>query len=114
MWVLLMNGFIGYQWIDDGTPLSLGLLLLTGGAIFVGTTYIALDTGFSWTGHFDASLQDPNRNIGLYVLYQLFPLICLVGFFLLEAYLVLRVLGEKKPMGWSLQEKSMMAVLTRR
>jgi hypothetical protein len=42
-----------------------------------------------------------NRNIGLYVLYQLFPLICLVVFFLLETVLVLRVLGELRPMSMS-------------
>ena len=96
-----MNGVVGYQLLDDGTPLSLGLLLLSAGALFIGTGYIALDTGFSWTGHFDDSLTAPNRNIGLYVLYQLFPLVCLVGFFILEAYLVLRVLGEKRPMRWS-------------
>lgn len=96
-----MNGVVGYQLLDDGTPLSLGLLLLSGGALFVGTGYIALDTGFSWTGKFDRSLTAPNRNIGLYVLYLLFPLVCLVGFFILETYLVLKVLGEKKPMGLS-------------
>lgn len=93
-----MNGVVGYQLLDDGTPLSLGLLLLSAGALFIGTAYIALDTGFSWTGRFDNSLEAPNRNIGLYILYQLFPLLCLVGFFILEAYLVLRVLGEKRPM----------------
>lgn len=93
-----MNGVVGYQLLDDGTPLSLGLLLLSAGVLFIGTGYIAFDTGFSWTGHFDASLTAPNRNIGLYVLYLLFPLICIVGFFILEMNLVLRVLGEKKPM----------------
>jgi hypothetical protein len=97
-WVLLMNGVVGYQLLDDGTPLSLGLLILSGGALFIGTAYIALDTGFSWTGHFDRSLTLPNRHIALYVLYLLFPLVCLVGFFILETYLVLRVLGEKRPM----------------
>ena len=93
-----MNGVVGYQLLDDGTPLSLGLLLLSGGALFIGTGYIALDTGFSWTGRFDDSLVAPNRNIALYILYQLFPLVCLVLFFILETYLVLRVLGEKRPM----------------
>lgn len=93
-----MNGVVGYQLLDDGTPLSLGLLLLSAGVLFIGTGYIALDTGFRWTGHFDRSLEAPNRNIGLYVLYLLFPLVSLVGFFILETYLVLRVLGEKKPM----------------
>ena len=93
-----MNGVVGYQLLDDGTPLSLGLLLLSAGALFIGTGYIALDTGFNWTGHFERSLKAPNRNIGLYVLYLLFPLVCIAGFFILETNLVLRVLGEKRPM----------------
>lgn len=101
LWILLLNGVVGYQIIDDGTPISLGLLIFSALALFVGTGYIALDTGFSWTGHFDQSLAGPNRNIGLYVLYQLLPLVCLAGFFLLETVLVLRVLGEKKPMSAS-------------
>ena len=93
-----MNAVVGFQLLDDGTPLSLGLVLGTAAAIFVGTGYIALDTGFNWTGHFHSSLQAPNRNPGLYVLYQLFPLVCLFFFFILETILVLRVLGERKPM----------------
>lgn len=93
-----MNAVVGFQLLDDGTPLSLGLILGSAFAIFVGTGYIALDTGFSWTGHFDSSLHAPNRNIGLYVLYQLFPLVCLFFFFVLETILVVRVLGERKPM----------------
>ncbi len=93
--MLLLNGVVGYQLLDDGTALSLGLLFFSALALFVGTGYIALDTGFEWTGHFKSH---ETRNTGLYVLYQLLPLICLVGFFLLETILVLRVLGEKKPM----------------
>ena len=93
-----MNGIVGFQILDDGTPLSVGLILLSGVALFIGTGYIALDTAFSYTSTFVPSLSGSNRNIALYVLYQLWPLICLVGFFLLETVLVLRVLGEKKPM----------------
>ena len=78
----------------------MGAILGSAAAIFIGTGYITLDTALSWTRTFDPSL-DPatsNRNIGLYVLYQLFPLVCIVVFFVLETILVLRVLGEKKPM----------------
>ena len=98
-----MNGIVGFQILDDGTPLSLGLILLSGIAFFVGTGYVALDTAFSYTQTFAPRHSGPgDRNIALYVLYQLWPLICLVGFFLLETVLVLRVLGEKKPMRmWS-------------
>ncbi|KAJ5443751.1 uncharacterized protein N7458_007623 [Penicillium daleae] len=98
-WILLMNALVGFQLIDDGTPASIGLISASALVLFIGTGYIALDTAFSWTGHFDSSLTGSNnRNIGLYVLYQLFPLVCLVVFFLLETVLVLRVLGEFRPM----------------
>ena len=98
LWLLLLNALVGFQLLDDGTPLSMGLLLGSAAALFVGTGYIALDTAFSWTGHFDESLHSPNRNIGLYVLYQLCPLVFLFFYFVLESVLVLRVLGELKPM----------------
>lgn len=102
LWILLLNGIVGYQLLDDGTPLSLGLILSSALALFVATGYIALDTGFSWTGRIDNS----PKNIGLYVLYQLLPLVCLAGFFLLETLLVVRVLGEKKPICPSIPPES--------
>ncbi|KAL8648158.1 MAG: hypothetical protein Q9210_005152 [Variospora velana] len=98
LWVLMLNGIVGFQLLDDGTPLSLGLILLSAAALFIGTGYIALDTAFSYSGHFDSSMRGDHRNIGLYVLYQLAPLVFLAAFFVLETVLVLKVLGEKKPM----------------
>ncbi|EEP78401.1 conserved hypothetical protein [Uncinocarpus reesii 1704] len=83
-WMLFINALVGYQFLDDGTPISVGLLIASATVLFIGTGYIALDTAFSWTGHFDSSLSGENRNIGLYVLYLLFPLICLFGFFSLK------------------------------
>jgi phosphotransferase system glucose/maltose/N-acetylglucosamine-specific IIC component len=96
----MLNAAVDYQILDDGTPISLGLLFVSAAILFIGTGYIALDTGYGWTGHFADSLQPPNRNIGLYVLYLLAPLIFLVVFFILEAILVLRVLGERKPIAY--------------
>ncbi|KAL8971072.1 MAG: hypothetical protein Q9183_001220 [Haloplaca sp. 2 TL-2023] len=98
LWVLMLNGIVGFQLLDDGTPISLGLILLSAIALFIGTGYIALDTAFTYTGRFEGSLTGDHQNIGLYVLYQLLPLVFLVGFFILETILVLKVLGEKKPM----------------
>jgi hypothetical protein len=94
----MLNGAVGYQLLDDGTAVSIGLLLISSLLIFIGTGYIALDTGFQWTGYWDDTLGTPNQAYALYTLYQLVPLIFLVIFFLLEAFLVLRVLGERKPM----------------
>ena len=38
------------------------------------------------------------KNIGLYVLYLLFPLICLFVYFCLECFIVLKILGERRPL----------------
>ena len=98
LWILVLNAVVGYQLLDDGTPMSVGLIVASAAALFIGTGYIALDTGYSWTGYWDSSQNSPNRNIALYVLYQLAPLIFLFAFFVLETALVIRVLGERKPM----------------
>ena len=95
----MLNGVVGYQILEDGTPISLGLVLFSSLLIFVGTGYIALDTGFSWTGFWDSTLTAPNQAYALYTLYQLAPIIFLVVYYLLEAFLVLKVLGERRPMG---------------
>lgn len=100
-WLLLANGLVGYQIVEDGTLLSVGLILAGAIAIFVGTGYIALDTAYDWTGFFSAQSYGPiHRNYGLYVLYQLWPLLCVFLFYVLETFLVLRVLEEKRPMLW--------------
>jgi hypothetical protein len=98
LWILMMNGAVGYQVIDDGTALSMALIFGSAAALFIGTGYIALDTGFSWTGFWDSTLAAPNWNYALYTLYQLVPLVFLVVYFILEAYLVIRVLGETRPL----------------
>jgi hypothetical protein len=97
-WFLLFNSFVGYQVLDDGTPTSISFLAVPGLALFIGTAYIALDTGYGWTGHFDSRIGGQNRNIGLYVLYQLVPLVFVVAFFFSETIIVLRVLQARKPM----------------
>jgi hypothetical protein len=98
IWVLLLNGLVGFQLLEDGTAMSMGLVFGSALVFFVGTGYIALDTAFSWTGYWNSTLSAPNRAYALYTLYQLAPLVFLVLFFLLEAFLVTRILGEKRPM----------------
>jgi hypothetical protein len=97
-WILMLNAVVGYQIVDDGTPLSVGLMVISALVLLIGTGYITLDTGFQWTGYWNSSYTTPNRHIALYVLYQLAPLVFLVAFFVLEAILVVRVLGETRPM----------------
>ena len=99
VWILLMNAAVGFQLTDDGTPVSLALIGGSALVFFVGTGYIALDTAFSWTGFWDSSVNEPrHQSYALYTLYQLAPLVFLCLFFVFESILVLRVLGERKPM----------------
>ena len=96
--MLFLNGIVGYQLMDDGTPVSVALMFGSSLAWLIGVGYIALDTGFEFTGFWKSSYDPPNRNIALYVLYLLIPLLWIVLYFALETVLVLRVLGETKPM----------------
>lgn len=105
LWMLMLNGAVGFQRLDDGTPLSIALVFGSAAALFIGTGYIALDTGFNWTGYFASCTYGPsdpgftyNTSYSLYTLYQLVPLVFLVVYFILESVLVLRVLGEVRPM----------------
>ncbi|RAL10723.1 chitin synthase export chaperone [Aspergillus homomorphus CBS 101889] len=97
-WILLLNALVGFQFLDDGTPASIGLIIASGLVLFIGTGYIALDTAFDWTGEFATTSANHYRNIALYVLYQLFPLVCLVLFYVFEVILVVRILGEFRPL----------------
>ena len=100
-WMLFLNGLVGYQILDDGTALSVFLVLGSAAVFFIGTGYIALDTAFNWTGYFsEDSWSNIHKNTALYVLYQLMPLVFSAFYFILESILVLRVLGERKPMLW--------------
>lgn len=109
-WILMLNGAVGYQLLDDGTAVSIGLLLISSLIIFIGTGYIALDTGLNWTGYWEDTRFVPNQAYALYTLYQLVPLVFIVIFFCLEAFLVLRILGERKPMLYLLAAALLFAI----
>jgi Chitin synthase export chaperone len=64
---------------------------------FVGVGFIAADTAFEWTSTFVTTPPDL-KNLALYILYLLFPLICLVVYFVLEGFIVLKILGERRPL----------------
>jgi hypothetical protein len=97
-WVLFLNALVGFQLVEDGTAGSVGAIMGSSAILFLGTGYIALDTGFSFTNYFKSTLDAPNKSYWLYTLFLLVPLVCLVLFYLLELFLVLRVLREKRPM----------------
>lgn len=97
-WILLLNAVVGFQLLEDGTPLSMGLVFGSSIVLFIGSGYIALDTGFSWTHYWDSTLVAPNRAYALYTIYLLLPLVFIAIFFVLEGVLVVGVLGERRPL----------------
>ena len=66
--------------------------------LFLGVGYIAADTAFGWTSEFQSSNPATLKNIALYILYLLFPLICLFAYYCLETFIVIKILGERRPL----------------
>lgn len=99
-WMLMLNGVVGYQILNDGSFLSVLLVFGSAAVLLIGTGYIALDTGYDWSGYFNTAQiqQDPNRSYALYTLYLLAPAVFIFVYGCLETWLVLKVLGEIKPM----------------
>jgi len=101
--VLLINAIVGYQLMDDGTPLSVGLTATSALAVLVAVAYVAIDTGVNYSGKFKTTNTAELKNYALYVLYLLFPLLLVVAYFILESVLVLSVLKETRPLGENLR-----------
>ena len=52
-WTLAWSSFLTVQLIEDGTPASIIPYSLISLVLFIGFTYICLDTGFSVSGYFE-------------------------------------------------------------
>ncbi|CAE6425854.1 unnamed protein product [Rhizoctonia solani] len=90
---LLINGFVGFQFAEDGTPTSLwGLrlacLIFFGLSFFVSIATFKGLAGFSYT-----------KPIGLFIVYLLWPILCVVVYVVLQLVLVLRTLDDRWPIG---------------
>ncbi|TEB29302.1 chitin synthase export chaperone [Coprinellus micaceus] len=90
---LLINGFVGFQFAEDGTPLSLWLLRISCLAIWGLSFFLAIATfkqiaGFKY-----------DKPIALWVIYILWPLICTVIYIVSQLILVFRTLEDRWPIG---------------
>ncbi|KTW28093.1 hypothetical protein T552_01954 [Pneumocystis carinii B80] len=96
-WVLLVNAIVGYQLFEDGTVFSVLITLIPSLLLFLSSGYIVLDSIFFWTKSFvSSSLMF--QNYGIYILYFLWSLLCIIGYFILEFILVFKILQEWKPL----------------
>ncbi|GAA5975017.1 hypothetical protein JCM11641_006804 [Rhodosporidiobolus odoratus] len=92
-WALLVNGFVGFQVVEDGTPLS--IWFLQGSSAVVG-----LIVGLVAIGTFKNSAGlDSTHPTGLWVLQFIFNLACIVIYIVAQLILVIRTLDDRWPIG---------------
>ncbi|KAI0271672.1 chitin synthase export chaperone [Gloeopeniophorella convolvens] len=90
---LLINGFVGFQFAEDGTPLSLWLLRIACLAVFGISFFIAIATFKGFAGFKNS------KTTALWIIYILWPLICTVIYVVSQLILVFRTLEDRWPIG---------------
>lgn len=90
---LLINGFVGFQLYEDGTPLSLWMMRLCSVAAFTISFLVSLATFRSWAG------LGPTNTVGLFVVLYLLNAIQLFVYVVLQTLLVARTLQDRWPLG---------------
>ena len=90
---LLINGFVGFQLYEDGTPLSLWTMRICSSLAFVISFLVSLATFKSWTG------LGPTNTVGLFVVLYLLNGVQLLVYVALQVLLVVRTLHDRWPLG---------------
>jgi hypothetical protein len=90
---LLINGFVGFQLYEDGTPLSVWMLRVCSLVAFVISFLVSLATFKAWAG------LGPTNTIGLFVVLYLLNAIQLFVYIVLQVLLVVRTLRDRWPLG---------------
>lgn len=89
---LLINGFVGFQLYEDGTPLSVWLLRLCSLIAFALSFLISLATFKDWAG------MGPTQTVGLFTVLYLLNAIQLFVYIVLQILLVVRTLEDRWPL----------------
>jgi len=102
-WGLFANAIVSTQFIEDGTPSSLVPLYGLYVVLFGVTTFISLDTGFTYTNAFGPSNPPSDlRNVPLFILINVWPALCAFLYLVIMIYVVVQILGEGRPLVWFL------------
>ncbi|KAJ7163088.1 chitin synthase III catalytic subunit-domain-containing protein [Mycena filopes] len=86
---LLINGFVGFQFAEDGTPLSLWFLRISCLVVFALGFFVAIATFKKFAGFNYA------KPIGLWIVYILWPILCTVIYVVSQLVLVFRTLEDR-------------------
>lgn len=92
-WCLLLNGFVGFQWAEDGTAMSLWFFRISSLVVFAIVFAVAISTFENALGMSSAS------PIGLFVIYFILNGIMLLVYVVLQIVLVINTLDDRWPLG---------------
>ncbi|KAF4119793.1 Chaperone required for the export of the chitin synthase CHS3 from the endoplasmic reticulum [Geosmithia morbida] len=90
---LFINGFVGFQLYEDGTPVSLWMLRVGSAVAFAVSLLVSLGTFKSAVG------MSPTRTTGLFVVLYLLNAIQLFVYLAMQIVLVIRTLHDRWPLG---------------
>lgn len=92
-WCLLLNGFVGFQFAEDGTPWSLWSIRISSLVIFAAVGFVAIAT-FKSLGPFS-----PSSPTILWVIFFIFNGAALLIYVILQIVLVINTLDDRWPLG---------------
>lgn len=90
---ILINGFVGFQFAEDGTALSLWFLRISCLVLFAVGFFIAIATFKGFAGF---SFAKP---VALWIVFLLWPLVCMPIYIVSQLILVFRTLEDRWPIG---------------
>ena len=93
VWCLLLNGFVGFQWTEDGTPLSLWSIRLSTLLMFGISFFINIATFLEFAGFTKA------YNLPLFVIHYIFTGAMIIIYVILQIILVVNTLDDRWPLG---------------
>jgi len=90
---LLINAFIGFQFAEDGTPVSLWGLRIACFVAFGVSFFVAIATFKGFAG------MNYLKPTGLWMIYLIWPILCVLVYVVLQLVLVVRTLDDRWPIG---------------
>ncbi|KAI9296204.1 hypothetical protein K502DRAFT_337322 [Neoconidiobolus thromboides FSU 785] len=92
-WSLFLNGFVGFQFIEDGTALSLWSIRLTSLGVFLGSGFVAVATFINFAG------LNGRFTLPLFSIHILFNGVLLLIYYITQLVLVFKTLDDRWPIG---------------
>ncbi|KAI9471932.1 MAG: chitin synthase III catalytic subunit [Benjaminiella poitrasii] len=92
-WCLLLNGFVGFQFAEDGTPLSLWSIRISSFIWFIVTGFLAIGTfkGVGALGY--------NNQAALWIFYIVLNYVMFFIYIVSQIILVINTLDDRWPLG---------------